>query len=122
MGVRCASEVFGTGGECDGGGRFGDKVPSAGADDVDAEEAVGGFVGKDLDPAVHLAKREGAAVGTERKRAFAILDAASAQFVFSLADGSDLRMGVYDARDGVVINVAVASNNVLDAGNSFLFG
>src|SRR5688572_12757351 len=119
MRMRGAGEVFGAGGEGDGGGGFGDEVAGAGPDDVDPEEAVGGFVGQDFDATVGLAEGQGAAVGAKGENAFAIFDAGRPEVFFGFADRSDFGMGVHDAGNGIVIDVTVAGDKMFDAGDTF---
>ena len=65
MGVAGAGEIFGRTAEFHQHGDFVDEVARARADDVGAEHLVGGGVGENLDEAVGMADRPGAAVGGE---------------------------------------------------------
>ena len=68
------------------GDGFGDHVAGAGADDVDAEHAVGLGVGEDLDDAFGLVHGLGAAVGEEGEFADLVGDARCLELLFGEAD------------------------------------
>ena len=63
-----------------------------------------------------------AAVGHKRKVADAVLHALALELLLGLADPRDLGVRVDDARDGVVVDVAVLAGDVFDARDAFFFG
>ena len=91
MGVAGAGDVFRAGAEVHRGGGFGDQVARLGAENVNAQHAVGFRVGEDFHFAVDFAERAGTAVGAEWEHAFAIGDFFGDQLVFRFADGADFR-------------------------------
>jgi hypothetical protein len=122
VGVAGAGDVFGTGAEGHGGRGFGDEVAGARADDVDAEDAVVLGVGEDFDFAVGVSQGAGAAVGEEGECAFFVRSVCLFELVFGFADGGDFRVCVGDAGNGVVVDMAVAGDDLFDAGDAFFFG
>ena len=86
MRMAGAGDVFGRGAEFHGDRGLGDHVAGIGADDVDAEHAVGLGVGDDLDEAVGGQVDLGAAVGGEGKLADVVGDAGRLQLLLGFAD------------------------------------
>src|SRR5579859_2779859 len=91
------------------------------AQNMYAANAIGFSIRQDLDRAIDLAQRAGPAVGTKRKYAFAILDTLLFELFLSFANRSDLRLGIDNASDGIVIHMTVSGGQVFDAGNPFFF-
>src|SRR5262249_21357788 len=61
-------------------------------------------------------------VGAKLKDAALVFDARRLQLLLGLANCGDFRLGVDDAGDRVVIYVAIAGDNVLDAGHALVLG
>ena len=106
MGVAGARDVLGGSAELHGDDGFRDHIAGVGADQMDAEHAVGLGVGENfhetLGGLVHL----GAPVRGHRKLADIVGDAGGFQFLFAFPDGRDFRIGVDHVRNGVVVHVA----------------
>ena len=86
VGVAGAREVLGRAAELHQHRRLVDHLAGAGADDVDAEHAVGRLVGEDLHEAVGVVHGAGAGIGGEGEFADAILDAGLLQLLLAAAD------------------------------------
>ena len=65
---------------------------------------------------------KGTAISTKRKLPNSHLNPFFFRLIFGNADAGQLRVGVNDAWDRVVIYVAGFSGNDLNAGNAFIFG
>ncbi len=63
-----------------------------------------------------------AAVGCEGELADLVGDACSLQLFLGLADGGDFRLGVDDARDDVVVHMAVLAGEDFGQRDAFVFG
>src|SRR5690606_12999169 len=90
--------------------------------DVHAQDAIGLRVSEDLHAPLGAADGLGATVGAERERALLVGDAGLAELLFAPAHGRDLRVRVDHARDRVVVHVAVAGGDDLDAGDALFLG
>src|SRR5690606_3946540 len=77
---------------------------------------------ENLHPARGFTQRPRAAVGDEVEAPHVVLDARGLQLLLGLADAGDLRVGVHDAGDGVVVDVAHAGRDALDAGDALFLG
>jgi hypothetical protein len=88
---------------------------------VNAQHAIGLCVGEHFDEAFRGSDRLGARIGGEGKFANLVGDARRLQFLFRLAHTRHFRRGVDDRWNGVVIHVARAARDVLDAGDRFVF-
>ena len=122
MDVTGAGEIFAAGGEGNRDGGFVDEVAGVGSDDVDPFEAIGFGVGEDFNGAFDLAEGAGATVGAKGKNAFAILEARVFELFFGLTDRSDFGVGIDDAGDGIVIDMAVTGDELFDASDPLLLG
>lgn len=122
VGVARAGDVFAARAELDRAHELGDQVAGARAEDVRAQDAVRVLVREHLDAAVRVPQRARAAVREERERALLVGDVRGLQFLFRLAHRRDLGRGVHDVRNRVVVDVAVARDDVLDAGDAFFLG
>jgi hypothetical protein len=120
--VRGTSNVLGRGAVLEGEGALGDHLAGVGADDVHTEDTVGLGVSEELDQAVGVGVGLGARVGAEGEGADLVLDAGLLELGLVLADPGDLGVGVHDAGDGAVVDVAVVLGDVLDGGNGLLLG
>ncbi len=99
-----------------------DELAGVGADDVSAEDLVGLGVGDNLDEAFSVVVGARAGVGHEGELADPVRDAVLLQVVLGAANGRDLGVGVDDARDGGVVDVAVLAGHDLDSSNALLLG
>jgi len=106
----------------DGQGGLGDHLAGVGADDVHTQDAVGLGIRDELDETLGLEVGLSAGVGAEGEGADAVLDARGLHVGLVLTDPGDLRVGVHDARDGTVVDVAVALLDELDHGDGLLLG
>ena len=93
---------------------------AAGADDVQAQHAVGLGVGQDLHEARGLGHGHGAADGGEREAAGLVGHALGLELLLGLADPGDLRRGVDHVGDGVEVDVARQAGDQLGHGDAFL--
>ena len=98
MCVAGASEVVGRAGEFHDRGAFGDDGGCLGAEDVDAEDAVGLGVGDDLREAVGFIHGEGAAVDAEVEFAGVVGNTFGFELLFGFADPCELGGRVDDGR------------------------
>lgn len=106
----------------DGEGGLGDHLTGTGADDVDTENAVGLGISNELDDTFGVEVGLGAGVGAEGERADVVLNTGGLDLGLVLADPGNLGVGVHDAGDGSVVDVAVALLDVLDSGDGLLLG
>jgi hypothetical protein len=120
--VRGTSNVLSRGAVLESKGALGDHLTGVGADDVHTEDTVGLGVSEELDQAVGVGVGLGARVGAEGEGADLVLDAGLLELGLVLANPSDLGVGVHDAGDGAVVDVAVVLGDVLDGGNGLLLG
>jgi hypothetical protein len=120
--VRGTSNVLGRGTVLESEGALGDHLTSVRADDVHTEDTVGLGVSQELDQAVGVGVGLGARVGAEGEGADLVLDAGLLELGLVLANPSDLGVGVHDAGDCAVVDVAVVLGDVLDGGNGLLLG
>src|SRR3954468_3479853 len=103
--VAGARDVLGTGAELHSDGDLGDQDAGFGADNVGAQHPVGRRVRQDLDEAVGVPDRAGAAVGQERELADLVGDLLLLELLLGPADRSHLRVRVHHARNDVVVDV-----------------
>src|ERR1700722_9941732 len=119
MGVAGTGDVLGRGAEFHGDGRLADHVAGVRAENVHAEHAVGLGVGQNFHESfggqVHL----GAGIGGEGKFSDIVGDAGGFELFFGFADGGDLRIGVNDVRNDVVVHMAGLADE--DLGNRYAF-
>lgn len=90
------------------------------ADNVHTEDTVSLSVGEELDETFRVGIGLGAGVGAEGERAGLVLDAGLLELGLVLADPGDFGVGVHDAGDGAVVDVAVVLGDVLDGGDGLL--
>jgi hypothetical protein len=122
VGVAGAGNILGGGTVLDGKGSLGDHLTGTGTDDVNTENAVGLGIGDELDKTLSVEVGLGAGVGAEGERTDTVLDARCLDLSLVLANPGDLGVGVHDAGDGGVVDVAVAGLDVFDGGNGLLLG
>jgi len=119
MRVTGARNVFAAGAKLHGRDGFGDQVAGARADNMDAEYSVDGGIGQNLNATCGVANAARTAIGLERKNAFAVFNAGFFELLFRFADGGNFGFGIHNAGNGVVIDMAVASDKMLDSGHAF---
>lgn len=122
VGVASAGNVLGGSTVLDGEGGLSNHLTGTGADDVDTENAVGLGIGDELNKTLGVEVGLGAGVGAEGEGTDIVLDTGSLNLSLSLANPSDLGVGVHDAGDGSVVDVAVAGLDIFDGGNGLLLG
>ena len=118
--VRGASNVLGRRTVLESESALGDHLTGVRADDVHTEDTVGLGVSEELDETVGVGVGLGAGVRAEGEGADLVLDAGLLELGLVLADPGDLGVGVHDAGDGAVVDVAVVLGDVLDGGNGLL--
>lgn len=106
----------------EGQGTLGNHLASVGADNVYTQQSIRLRVRQHLDHALRVQVRLGARVGAEGEGADTVGDVVLLEVLLGLSDPSDLGVGVHDRGNGSVVDVAVALLDVLDDGDSFLFG
>jgi hypothetical protein len=99
-----------------------DHLAGVRANNVHTEDTVGLSVSEELHKSVRVGVGLGAGVGAEGERAGLVLDAGLLELGFVLADPGDFGVGVHDAGDGAVVDVAVVLGDVLDGGDGLLLG
>lgn len=112
--------VLGRGTVLNGKTGLSNHLTSVGADDVNAENAVGFGIGDELDKTLGVEVGLRARVGGEGEGADLVLDAGSLDLGLVLADPGDLRVCVHDRGDDAVVDVTVTLRNVLDGGDGLL--
>ena len=88
--------------------------------DMYAEDAVRLRFHEELDLALGVQVCLGARVGDEREAADLVLHAVLLEFLLRLADPRNLGVRVHDARDRVVVHMAVPAVDVLRRGDALL--
>lgn len=106
----------------DGEGGLGDHLTGTGADDVDSENAVSLGISNELDDTLSVEVGLGAGVGAEGESANVVLDTGGLDLGLVLANPGNLGVGVHDAGDGGVVDVAVALLDVFDDSDGLLLG
>src|SRR5690606_17662120 len=97
-----------------------DQFGHVGADQVQAQHAVGLGVREHLHEAGRLGHRHRAADRREREAAGLVGNAFGLELLLGLADPGDLRLGVDDPRDRVEVDVARQAGDQLGHGDAFL--
>ena len=120
VGVACAGDVLAGGTVLDGEGSLGNHLTGTGADDVDTQNAVGLGIGDELDDTFRVEVGLGTGVGAEGEGADVVLNARGLDLGLVLTNPGDLGVGVHDAGDGGVVDVAVALLDVLNGSNGLL--
>lgn len=120
--VASTGNILGGGTVLDGKSGLSDHLTGTGSDDVDTENAVSLGIGNELDNTLSVEVGLGAGVGAEGEGTDAVLDTGSLDLGLVLANPSDLGVGVHNAGNGSVVDVTVAGLNVLNGGDSLLFG
>lgn len=120
VGVTRAGNVLARSTIFDGKSGLCDHLTGAGADDVHTENAVGLGIGDELDNTLSVEVGLSTRVGAEGEGTDAVLDAGFLDLALVLANPGDFGVGVHNARDGGVVDVAVTLLDVLDGGNGLL--
>ena len=89
---------------------------------MDAQNAIRFCIADELDHAVRLQVRLGARVGGKGERADFVLDAVLLEIGFAAAHPCHFGVGVHDAGDGAVVDVAVACFDEFDCCDALFFG
>lgn len=92
------------------------------SDDMDPQDPIRLGITDELDHTVRLEVGFCPAIRAEGKGADFVFDPGLLQLGFILSNPGDFWMGVHDAGDGVVVDMAVAFGDVFDAGDCFFFG
>jgi hypothetical protein len=80
------------------------------------------LVADKLDHSLRIKVRLGPTVGGERESPDIVFDSSFFDFLFCLAHPRYFGMGINDAGDGTVVDMAVTRFDVLDRSNAFFFG
>ena len=99
-----------------------DQITGGGADDMGTQDAVGFFVGQDLDEAFGLEHGLRPCVAHEAEFADLVGAADFFQLLFRGADAGDLGCGVYHAGNDAIVNVTVLAGHDFGNGHAFVFG
>ena len=118
--VACAGNILARSTVFDGQSGLSNHLTSVGTDDVDTENAVGLSIGDELHLALSVEVGLGTRVGAEGEGTDAVLYASGLDLGLVLANPGDFGVGVHDAGDGAVVDVAVVLGDVLDGGNGLL--
>ena len=84
------------------------------------ENSVGLLLRKELDKALAVKIRLGSGVGSEREFSNIVLNAGGLEVLLGLTYPGNLRVGVDDRRNAVVVDVAVSGFEVFDSSDTFL--
>lgn len=122
VGVAGTGDILAGGTVLDGESGLGDHLTGTGSDDVDTKDTVGLSVGNELNNTLSVEVGLGTGVGAEGEGADIVLDTGGLDLGLVLANPSDLGVGVHNAGDGSVVDVTVAGLDVLNGGDSLLFG
>ena len=117
-----AGDVFGRCAKFHSDADFPDYLADADADQMGSEHAVGGCVRQDLNETVGLVICAGAAVRLERELAGLVGDASGLELFLGLTYPGDLRLGVHDAWDDVVVDVPRLARDDFSASHALVFG
>ena len=88
---------------------------------MDTQNLISFLLGNNLHESLHVLVRLGPGVGSERELSNLKLHALTLQFLLRLSDPRNLRMRIYDRRDGVVVDVSVTRFEVLHSGDALFF-
>ena len=116
--MTCPRDVFRARAILDSKDSLGDHLARVRADDVHAEHAVGLRLGNELDDTLGVEVRLRARVGREGELADIVLDTGSLELLLGLADPSDLGVRVDNRGNGIIVNVAVTSLDILSNSNT----
>lgn len=122
VGVASTGNILAGGTVLDSKSGLSDHLTGTGSDDVDTENAVGLSVSNELNNTLSVKVGLGTGVGAEGEGADTVLDTGGLDLGLVLANPSDLGVGVHNAGDGSVVDVAVTSLDVLNGGDSLLLG
>lgn len=89
---------------------------------VDSQNAISLLISNELDHTLSIQVGLGARVGREGEAGDVVRNAGSLDLSLGLTNPSGLGVGVHDAGNGAVVDVAVALGYVLDGGNTLLLG
>ena len=120
MGVAHSADVLGRGREFHRETSLADHGAGLGAEDVDAQHAVGGLVGQYFHKPLRGAVRAAARIGGERILADLVGNARGLELFLGLADPGHLGLGVDHGRHEIPVHVALLPGQRLDAGDAVL--
>jgi len=86
---------------------------------MNAQDPISLSFGQELDESLRIQICLCPRVGTEHELADFVLHSFRFQVLFSLADPGDFRVGVYNGRDGIIVDVPVSGLDVLDGSDTF---
>ena len=89
---------------------------------MDTKNTVSLSLGQELDLTLGIEVGLGTRVCREGELANLVLDTRSLELLLGLADPSNLRVGVHNRGNSLVVDVAVTLADVLNSGTSLLFG
>ena len=120
--VACPCNVLGGRTVLEGEDALSDHFTGGCVEDVDAEHLVGRATAENLDEAISVLVGSCSRVSTEGEDTFLVRDASSLELFFALAYVGDLGASVDDTWDGIIVDVATLTKDVLDGSNALLFG
>ena len=121
MGVADPSDVFAGGTKGHRHGGLDDQLADPRADHMDTQHTVRLGMSQDLDQAICAADGAGSSVRLEGERSFLERDTLCLQLLAGLPDRRDLRIGVDDVGDRVVVDMSPARSDELRDGNALFF-
>ena len=89
---------------------------------MDTQNLVSLLLSNNLDESLRILVRLGPGVRSERELPDLKLHALLLQILFRLSDPSDLRVGVHDRWDGIVVDMPVTRLEILHSGDTLFFG
>ena len=89
---------------------------------MNTQNLIGLLLGENLNKSFRILVRLGPRVGNEGELSNLVLHAILFQILLSLSHPSDLRVGVHNRWNGVVVDVPMAGLDVLDSSNALFFG
>jgi len=120
MGVASARDIFRGSSVLKSQYSFGDHLSSVGSDNPDSKDLISLGVTDNLDQTFSTVVGSGSRVGREGELTDVVFDSHFFQFFFRLTNVSYLGVGVDDSRNGIVVDVASLSEDVLNGSDSFL--
>jgi hypothetical protein len=122
MGMARAGNVLSGRTVFEGESSLSNHLTSIGSDDVNTQQTVGLGVGEHLDHALGVEVGLGTRVGAEWEGSNSVGDVLALEFLFALANPSNLRVGVHDGGDGCVVDMSVSLLDVLNDSNGLFLG
>lgn len=117
-----SGDVLGRGTVLEGEDGLGDHLTSVGSDDPSTEYLISLLAGENLDETLNILVATRSTVGIKWEGTLIILDTLLNKLFFAEADVGDLGVSIDDTGDGVVVDMTTLADQVLDGGDTLLFG